>query len=108
MMFVFYFFINKLYNYFPPFTVDTVPPFIVGCPADITVTSPAGQMMAVVTWTPPSAVDDSGVIAAMFNNFNPGDVFPLGTNEVIYTWVDPSGNVASCTFSVNVVLGKWV
>ena len=70
--------------------------------------SPAGQMMAVVTWTPPSAVDDSGVIAAMFNNFNPGDVFPLGTNEVIYTWVDPSGNVASCTFNVNVELGKWV
>ena len=88
--------------------VDLMPPSIVGCPEDISATTTPNRVSTTVTWDPPSASDDSGQIANFFNNFNPGDVFPLGTTEVVYIWTDPSGNSATCSFNVVVIVGKSV
>ena len=83
---------------------DNIPPSVFGCPQDITVT---GETSTIVTWTPPIATDNSGVIASSYSNYDSGDVFPLGSTEVVYGWVDASGNEATCSFTVTVAMGKY-
>ena len=78
---------------------------MIGCPEDLLIITAPGATSATVTWDSPTAVDDSGVIETAYNNFNPGNIFPLGTSEVIYGWIDGSGNEATCVFTVTVVAG---
>ena len=88
------------------FTVDVQPPVISNCPIDFTQQAPNGAVRTTVVWTVPTAVDDSGFIASAYNNYNPGDILPIGTTEVIYGFVDESGNEAICSFIVTVFAGK--
>ncbi|XP_070540818.1 uncharacterized protein [Ptychodera flava] len=82
--------------------VDDEPPAVNGCPADITVTAPDHVGIAV-SWTPPSATDNSGEAVIMVSSHEPGDFFPIGTSGVTYQLSDPSQNVATCSFEVNVI-----
>ncbi|XP_072169503.1 uncharacterized protein [Diadema setosum] len=82
-------------------TVDTTPP-VPTCPADITRTIELGTSSIVVTWIEPTATDNSGVANIQSRTSNSGDRFSPGTTDVIYTFVDGSGNTASCTFTVTV------
>ena len=54
-----------------------------------------------VTWTEPTAVDDSGSVVSTSTS-NPGDSFSVGTTTVIYTFGDAAGNSAICAFTVTV------
>ena len=55
-----------------------------------------------VTWTPPTATDNSGMVTLTSDN-NPGHSFAIGTTQVTYNATDGSGNLATCSFNVTVV-----
>ena len=81
---------------------DNTPPMIMGCPADIVEFLPSGNFM-MVSWTEPTATDNSGTANLEFQSFRPGTFFEVNQPaEVIYTFVDPSGNEATCSFTVSV------
>ena len=82
--------------------IDVEGPTWVNCPGDITVSNDSGQCAAVVSWLPPFAFDNCGA-SSDTSNFNPGDLFPVGTTTVIYTATDTSGNVSECVFTVTVL-----
>ena len=52
-----------------------------------------------VTWTEPSAVDETSAVTST-QTASPGDAFNLGTTQVVYTFSDASGNVAICSFTI--------
>ncbi|XP_071505195.1 hyalin-like [Diadema antillarum] len=80
-------------------TLDTTPPVIDGCPSNIAIEAVNGASDVSVTWIEPTATDDSGSVS-LTQTAIPGDIFPLGSTEVTYTFSDPSGNSATCSFSV--------
>ncbi|XP_071785173.1 uncharacterized protein [Asterias amurensis] len=80
---------------------DNTDPVISGCPQSITMNVQTGSS-AVVTWTPPTATDNSGTAFIIFSSSSPGSVFPAGTTPVSYVFSDPSQNYASCSFFVTV------
>ena len=61
---------------------------------------------AIVSWTPPTASDNSGEAVTLTSDYSPGDTFPIGTTTVTYTATDSYGNIATSTFDV-VVTGKY-
>ena len=46
-------------------------------------------------------MDNSGFVT-LTSNYQPGDVFPIGKTEVVYSAIDPSGNSATASFVVTV------
>jgi hypothetical protein len=72
---------------------DTEDPVISNCPANISVSNDAGNCGAIVSWTPPTASDNSGSVN-LTSNFEPGSFFPVGTTLVTYTATDAAGNTA--------------
>ena len=60
----------------------------------------------VVSWTEPTATDNSGVVNLASRSRAPGSFFVVGNSEVTYVFVDGNGNRASCTFTVSVLEGK--
>lgn len=95
---------NQLQGQFQGLNTDCTPdiPVIVGCPTDITVDAQAGTCDAVVTWVPPTVIDNCPG-ATLTSTHNPGDTFPLGTTTVTYTATDAAGNTSTCSFDVTVV-----
>ncbi|XP_033097160.1 mucin-12-like [Anneissia japonica] len=83
--------------------VDIDPPVITGCPSDVVVTASLGETSTAVTWTPPTASDNSGT-PVVVPSHNPGDTFEAGSTAVIYTAIDSSGNHDTCSFTVNVMI----
>lgn len=79
---------------------EEVPPVLLNCPADITVTTTV--CTAEVSWTPPNASDNCG-LDTVFVNIEPGATFQETTTLVQYTAVDEWGNTTTCTFNVTVV-----
>jgi uncharacterized protein YjdB len=80
---------------------DASDPVISSCPTDITVSNDPGDCSAAVTWTAPTASDNSGSVD-FISNFEPGAVFPVGTTEVTYIATDAAGNQVTCSFDVTV------
>ena len=56
---------------------------------------------AVVTWTPPTASDNSGSVT-LTSNHEPGDNFPIGMTVVRYIATDPGSNAAMASFTVTI------
>ena len=82
------------------------PPTISGCPSNITKYSNSGNPLScsqIVTWTAPTAVNNCGGATNVSSTHNPGNVFPLGTTTVTYTFTDCVGNSSTCLFTVTVV-----
>ena len=78
---------------------------ITGCPDPIRQTTAIGMTSAVVTWTEPTAVDNSGAPVACFKSHDPGSTFAVGVSQqVTYVCPDQQGNDAVCSFTVT---GKW-
>ena len=92
----------KIYPYF----TDNENPIISGCPSDQSVNTGSGNATALVTWTPPTATDNSGT-QTLTSTDNPGDYFPIGSTTVNYTSTDAAGNTDTCTFLI-AVAGKFV
>ena len=83
---------------------DMTPPIVTNCPQSITYNLPPSTTSREVTWSEPTAVDNSGSIPAVTQSHQPGDVFVVGSTEVTYVFTDQSGNEATCSFVIN--LGK--
>ena len=83
------------------FPIDAESPIFTVCPGDESVD---GGVTATVTWTVPTATDNSGT-QTLTSTHNPGDSFPIGTTTVTYTSTDAAGNTATCSFAI-VVTGK--
>ncbi len=83
--------------------LDTTPPVIANCPANVTVQTGPGRTTCdqVASWTPPTATDNCA-LASFTSDHLPGDVFPVGTTTVTCTAQDAAGNPATCSFTVTV------
>lgn len=86
-------------------TVDEQPPSV-SCPADVQHTALTGQGGSNMEWNEPRAFDNSGTADLVSRSHTPGSFFPMGETSVTYTFADPSGNVASCSFNVIVSESK--
>ena len=85
--------------------VTNVPPTMHDCPGDRIVDNDPGMASAIVTWTPPTATDPSGIPPTLTSTHAPGDTFPLGLTRVTYTATDADGGEASCSFEIIVSNG---
>ena len=75
------------------------------CPGDHHATTDNGSSTGMVSWTAPTATDNSGV-ADVTSTHDPGDFFEIGTTSVTYMAIDPSSNMANCTFDI-VITGSF-
>ena len=80
---------------------DKERPTITGCPGDQLGTTDPGAATGNVSWTEPTATDNSGN-QTLTPSHNPGSAFPIGTTTVTYISTDPTGNTATCSFNVTV------
>ena len=80
--------------------MDTIAPYFIDCPADITVVPDSNNCEPVVTWIPPTGMDNC--TPSVSSTHNPGDNFPVGTTTVTYTVIDQSGNMNTCSFNVTI------
>ena len=80
---------------------DDENPAISSTPADISQSTDATLATAVVTWTPPTASDNSGAVT-LTSSHNPGDTFSLGVTTVTYTAVDAASNMVTDSFMVTI------
>ena len=103
-MFTFYWKVGYPYLHALIFT-DTEVPVISSTPSIQNVSTDAGSPNATVSWTPPTASDNSGEAVTLTSDYSPGDTFPIGTTTVTYTATDCYGNAATSSFDV-VVTGK--
>src|ERR1035437_8486360 len=87
--------------------VDTTPPVITGCPANIIVQTGPGRTTCdqVATWTRPPASDNCSLGISTSSRL-PGGTFPVGTTTVTYMASDGAGNKSFCSFTVTVELQK--
>lgn len=86
--FIFY---TKIKLNFP----DVEVPVISGLPNDIV------QNTAEVTWSPPTATDNSGSVF-LTTSHEPRSSFSVGTTTVSYTASDSSNNIAIESFTVTI------
>ena len=84
---------------------DTISPYFMNCPGNVTVAAVDSGCMAMATWTAPTEMDNCATGLSVSSSHNSGDVFPQGITAVTYTVTDVSGNTASCTFDVEVTSG---
>ncbi|XP_033100018.1 hyalin-like [Anneissia japonica] len=82
--------------------LDNQDPVIDGCPGDYTNTTEVGLPSSVVSWTSPTATDNSGVNPVEKKSYMSGSTFIIGTEDVIITFTDDSDNVATCQFSITI------
>jgi len=80
---------------------DNIIPEITNCPENIVVTAGNNTCEQIVEWDEPTTVDNCSV-ASINSNYSSGDMFPVGTTEVVYTVTDASGNETTCSFEVTV------
>ena len=74
--------------------VDTNPRNVIDPSQSVSFTVPIGTPCQVVTWTEPTAVDDSGVPPTVLQSHRSGVYFPVGVTQVDYIFTYPSGNEA--------------
>lgn len=86
--------------------VDNEDP-VVNCIDDVSQNIPLGTGGTAVFWSEPTATDNSGSVSLQQRSHAPGSFFVTGTTTVTYTFVDPSGNTATCSFRVIVTEGMW-
>ena len=85
--------------------VDTIPP-VVTCPDDISRTIGILTGGTTVSFTEATATDNSGTATLASRSHSPGSFFVTGSTTVTYTFVDPSGNSASCSFQIIIIEGE--
>ena len=80
---------------------DVEKPVITSTPADISHSTDATVATAVVTWSSPTASDNSGVVT-LTSTHDPGNTFYLGATTVTYTAVDAAANQVTDSFMVTI------
>ena len=94
--------------------MDGTPPIITTGPngnpnptgAVVTATAECTTTGTIVTYTDPTATDNSGTAIISSRTHNSGQFFPFGITPVTYTFVDSSGNSVPYTFDVVVEEGR--
>ncbi|KAJ8046995.1 Hyalin [Holothuria leucospilota] len=83
-------------------SVDTNPPIVYNCPNEIISSVEIGSEHAVVEWSEPAAMDDSGAVVLKERTHYSGQLFPISPSKhmVRYVYTDSSRNEGYCTFSV--------
>ncbi len=77
---------------------------IIQCPASLTLPAAPGVCTAVALFGDARATDNCTISPAVVNLGQPsGASFPLGTTSVTFRTTDPSGNSATCSFTVIVI-----
>ena len=89
-----------IFIYLIPF-IDVEDPVITGTSPDKIENTDSGRATAMVTFSKPSASDNSGTVDLRCTHTSPFD-FPIGVTMVMYTATDPSSNTATTSFSVTV------
>ena len=83
-------------------TVVGEPP-VISCPSSITTNTDPGMPGAVVTWLPPTAGSGCADVEIIrTGGLGSGDFFPVGVTTVSYMAIDPSNQIATCSFDVTV------
>ena len=90
----------KTCKLFSVVTIDPIPPMVNGCPDSMTRNIAFGSQTLSVFWTEPTATDNTGGQVTTFQTHRPGDLFPVGTTQVTYTFTDNAGNRAQCMFDI--------
>ena len=75
---------------------------VITCPVNQTINTELSQAHATVIWTDLQVTDNSGQIPTITCDHESGSQFAIGKNEVICQAVDPAGNKATCTFTVEI------
>ncbi len=86
----------------PPCTngTDSFPPLIT-CPPNISIrTSKPGAASVIATYPPPAAEDNCSIQSVVCTPPS-GSTFPAGMTTVTCTATDPSGNTATCSFTIS-------
>ncbi|XP_071787274.1 uncharacterized protein [Asterias amurensis] len=84
-------------------TADQVPPTLLNCPTGtLSGAVPFLSTIVDVTWTVPTAIDISGVTPDITVSPRGPGLFAVGTTTIVYTATDGSGNMATCSFTVEV------
>ena len=96
----------RLESLTPYHFLDTEVPKLDNLPENISVSSSSGKAFAIVNWKDPNAIDNSGAVTVS-SSIKSGSLFYIGTTNVTYTAVDPSGNTDDFTFVVT-VKGQYV
>ena len=84
--------------------MDDTKPVASACPLNVTVSTGPGNTTCTqtATWIPPTATDNCGGSVTITSSHQPGDVFPIGSTQVLYTFADANGNSTFCYFYVTV------
>ena len=72
------------------------------CPGNQTVNTEPSQAYAPLVWTDPQVTENSGQIPTITCDAESGSQFRIGETEVICQAQDPTGNQATCTFTVTI------
>ena len=94
-------------------SVDGTPPVITGpngssnTPGpDFRATTTCNSGGTTVNFPEPTATDNSGTVTLLRRTPEQGSFFPVGSTEVTYVFVDPTGNTATYSFNVVVEEGS--
>lgn len=82
--------------------LDTIVPIINNCPSNLIFPATNGNCEGQAFWTTPSAIDLCGSVN-LLSTHSSGDFFPFGITNVTYYVEDLSGNIDSCSFTVEIV-----
>lgn len=87
---------------------DTTAPYISIChTVPVEVIGNYDRNVTAVMWMEPSVIDEEGLPITVSTNYQPGDLFPIGSTTVMYSFSDYSGNRAFCSFDV-IVHGEYL
>lgn len=79
---------------------DETSPEFSFCPNDVHVSVNSCESGATVFFPTPTVTDPCFFSYFVTNNYQPGDVFPVGTTTVVFTANDASNNETTCTFDI--------
>ncbi len=78
---------------------------MVTCPRNVARTTGCNTGGTLVQFDAATATDNSGTANLVSQTHQTRQFFTVGTTSVTYTFADPSGNTASCSFDVTVTEG---
>ena len=85
------------------YDLDAEGPRFSNIPSNINHNTDAGVNFGTVSWTSPTATDNSGTVASLTSSHNSGDMFNINTTTTVtYTATDPYSNEATVSFTVTV------
>jgi hypothetical protein len=85
---------------------DETDPYFVNCPQDVTfeISLYPNDCEGGVVWSIPVAEDDcAGVVVTQTEGPDQGENLPVGTYLIEYEAVDAGGNVATCSFTIEII-----